>query len=397
MKILSAIKSAFTQLGIMVYMIICGVFLLITFGVMGYYLLLYARGEVFVTGNGNNNIGFEVHYLENPLWESGAIDHSYHFLMSFVDHIHVNSFGNVNFSATMDVDYTYTVTETLLIRAGSGSDTSNHPIVYSRSYTLEETEGHFTSRNMSFGNTSTNITAGGAFDIDPIRHIQTYTDFMVLQHDQMADRNLQVAGGRVFSAELVIETVFRFTATDTEDLGVSFNNQTLTNGYRIALSNEVFNMSHIETGTSTFSGSQALGLAREITTTNVGLLSGSILVNTLGIFYCFSLMGRDKNKLRYKTLRYIKKYSHEVLVLPEPLDLPEENIKPVTEFDDILKMAVNLNKHISCYHNRRFADFAVEVESIIYHYHVSFTLSKSPSPPERPNELVVQHWEDDQT
>ena len=361
------------SIGLGAYVVLCGLFLLGTAGFGLYLWVGYARQDIVHTLNANSNLRFNVHYVDNNIWGSGPVDNSYDFLMSFVDYITVESTGTLSFSETMVVSYSYHVTEQLIIRSGSGADVNALPVVYTQEYLLSEGEGEVTARNLRFGNPDDGMSAGGSFVLDPIRHIETYRQFIHEQTQQMDERNLQVAGGRAFSADMVLTIVVRFSADDTTEQGIRFGTQTLTTGYRIPLTNEVFMLHSLGTGISSVSASHVIGLAGEITTGHILFLASSVVVNVWGIVYVLSLMTRDNNKIRYRTDRLIKKYTNEVLVVPYPHQLSGHPVEPVSNFKDLLKLGVNLNKHITCYRTDDEAHFYVAIDGLVYHYHEDFT------------------------
>jgi len=45
---------------------------------------------------------------------------------------------------------------------------------------------------------------------------------------------------------------------------------------------------------------------------------------------------------------------------------------PVGDFSDLLRLAINLSKHIMCYHNDTMAEFVVIVEDSAYCYKINY-------------------------
>jgi hypothetical protein len=293
-----------------------------------------------------------VHYLENTLFGTGARPGNLHYLMSFTDYIEVQNTISAEFSQESDVSYSYIVTETLKIQHHRSSDHNTNPAVYEEKTILFELDEVETGKTFLLGG------ADGVYTIYPKRHIDTYRRFVREQQEHMT--NEDVTADRIinFSADLLVEFTFR---KKSPDFAV---NETLMRGIRIPLSNEVYDISVI--GTPSIELSQTL---REFVMPDVpvtALFALWFVLLILGIIFGIRHITMEKNKQRREVKRILKKYSDEVYISSHPADLAQYKTISATSFNELLKLAVNLNKQIVCFYNDEKAEFCAFSDGYAY-------------------------------
>jgi hypothetical protein len=80
----------------------------------------------------------------------------------------------------------------------------------------------------------------------------------------------------------------------------------------------------------------------------------------------------EKNENRRVAKSILKKYADEIIISASPADLSEYKIVYVLQFKELLKLAVNLNKHILCFHNDEKADFCTIIDGYAYCYNINY-------------------------
>jgi hypothetical protein len=347
--------------------------------VAGFFLVESGRelfGESFDV-SGRHDLEFFVYYVENDFWDENPIPRNLNFLMSHTDFIRVRSEFSLNMSEEAEIIYSYTATERLIIRYMAGGDAGN--TVFENVTTLSEQRGRRVASSLRFS-AGDESTPGGMYIFDPLPHIHTYFDFVSHQTAQMHDRGLVALGLRGFSAELQIDFVYTIAIPT---FGV---NENISRGYRIQLTSEVF--TPVLTGGHMFDVSVPtyVPVARSISMPMTVLLVAFFALGVYGLVRNIGLFSQDPNPRRREVNAILKKYSGEIVVDDAPVDLSRFYVKRLKDFSELLKLAVNLSKHIMCYNNRKYAEFVVIVDEFAYVYRVEIKNGKngSSTPPEPP-------------
>jgi ribosomal protein S15P/S13E len=121
------------------------------------------------------------------------------------------------------------------------------------------------------------------------------------------------------------------------------------------------------------------------------LFAAALALSAYGFITGINRLNADPNEHRHTVKEILKKYSGEIVVSEKPLLLERYSPVYVSDFQDLLKLAVNLNKHIMCHHNDAGAMFAVLVDIYSYVYTVDYYVQKN-HPPE--NEPIEEEYED---
>ena len=338
------------------------------------FILSLTSPNANLHATGRNNVNFTVYYLENNVFGGGAATRNLHYLMSFTDFIEIENSFFADFSHSGNISYTYTATETLHIKhmRGNGNGNGNgnaNPVVYEEQISLKEISGETFGNHLYFGgyegeNVDFGETPGGIYILHPKAHIVTYRHFVEEQTKQMKKEDVVTSRPVTFSAELVVNFTY---SVHIKENGFS---ETITRGLVIPLSDEVF--SPEDTGSPMFEVSVQL---REFMLP--GLLSVILLVLWLaapvaGICYCIRRIKTEKDPRHSEFNNILKKYSDEITILLEPIDLHGCKIQNVPHFTELLKLAINLNNHILCYHNEEKAQFCVISEGYAHCYEILF-------------------------
>ena len=344
-------------------MILSSIVILATLVLAGNFLVAYMRGDVVVEASGRADVGFRVFYMENDIFPYNPIPQNLHFLMSFTDFIEVDSSFSAGFSDEVEIYYTYSAVKRLIIRYMATVDGHFNPIVFEVVHPLSEARGSIVSNEIRFPSRSSE--AGGTYTIFPKEHIDVYLHFMAEQTRQMEAENVIAQNLRGFSAEMVIDFTYNISVPEW---GIR---ETLTRGYHFTLSTEVYSL--MATGIPAFDRSINLTIQRAQITLPVAIaLVGALGLSAYGLFTGIKKLQADPNPLRQEAMSILKKYSNEIVVSDAPLPLNRHNLLRVEEFDALLKLAVNLNKHIMCYHNTLQAEFAVIVDMHEYYFRIVY-------------------------
>jgi hypothetical protein len=206
----------------------------------------------------------------------------------------------------------------------------------------------------------------GTYTIDPRPYIQRYLEVMADQRRQMAEENILAAGMRGLSAELLIDFTYTIRVPEW-----GFR-QTVTQGYRLSLSTEVYGLA--VTGVPNFSETivQAEALPFPLT---FPVVIGFVLLVALsgyGVFDGIRFIRADPDEKRREVKTLLRKYGNEIILSPDSVDVFLYQIVRIDDFDELLKLAITLSKHIRCWQNDKMARFSLTVDGELYPYQVYF-------------------------
>jgi len=171
-------------------------------------------------------------------------------------------------------------------------------------------------------------------------------------------------GLRGFSAELLVEFTYTIYAPD---IGL---HESLTYGYRIPLTNEVFTFS--ETGMRAFDWESDTNDAPVLTLPIIAAFIAAICLSAFGLRRSFLQMSEDPNEHKRKANAVLKKYADVIVISEVQPELTGYTCLPVTEFEELFKLAINLNKHIICCCSEDCAAFAIIVDNHAYSYTIVY-------------------------
>ena len=322
------------------------------------YVVSHLHVNTILESSGRANVDFRVFYLDNSIWEVNPLPRDLHYLMSYTDYIEVSNSFTADFSETVEIHYTYTATERLVIQHLETSDSNLNPVVFEETWELSEGRGTIIADKIEL-----NISSGPGkhtYTIFPRPHVEQYLTF-IEEHEEQAEReSILPVRHRGFSAELF--TDFTFTVHLPEH-GI---HETLTYGYHIPLSNEVYTFN--VTGTPNFERVDDINRASaQITIPLIIIYVITLGAASFGLYRTIKRLNAEPNEFRREAMSILKKYSNEI-VISDPPDLSQYKVMVVEEFESLLRLAINLNKHIMCYHDEEQAQFVTIVHEHAYQH-----------------------------
>jgi len=337
--------------------------------IIAIFLITTLRQTDGIVVDGRIHSSFRVFYHENDIFPPNPIPNTLHFLQSFTDFIEMDSsliaqFGN----EPVRIYYEYTAIERLVIRYAATGDINMNPIVHEETRTISETYG-FTDTHMLIFMPQNNDTPGGVYQIRPWEHLQRYLDFVDSHSQQMGDGHV-APNVRGFSAELFVDFTYVIQIPS-----LNFNH-TLTQGYRLPISSEVFNITPSGIGWNNFT--DRISTTSQFIPTRIIIPVSILLVLSMALSLFFIIrnlksLNIDDNKYRQEALEMIEKYGNEIIVSQSTVNsLGYNNMLHVNNVNELVKLAVNLNKHIICYHNDELAQFLVVVDDCAYFYQIDY-------------------------
>ena len=349
-------------------------FSLLLFGLVlgaAFSLFSYFRGgnAATSTASGRHNLGFRVFYLENRMFPTNPVPPNLDFLMSYTDFIEIDSGFTASFSEETDIHYSYSAEKRFIIRP-MGAEA--HRFVFEEVFPMSQASGRLQADRLYFP-AENNGGPGGIYTIFPKKHIETYFNFVEDQARQMEAENVVAPGLRGFSAELLINFTYTIYAPG---LGL---NETITNGYRLQLTTEVYYFA--ATGLSNFEWQSDLAIQEAgITLPTVILFVVAFALSLFGLLYNIRGQRADPNTGRREANNILRKYPLEIVIYDKPTDLTRHEPRNVQDFGELLKLAINLNKHIMCYRDDKHTEFAVIVDEYACMYMIDYESADTRTP-----------------
>ena len=337
-----------------------------------YMHVAFLRDDVIGEASGSASVSFRVHYLENDIFFESPVPHNLKFLMSFTDFIEIDSQFNARFSEEVEVFYSYTARKRVAINHMVTGDANLNPIVFERYWLISQGEGSAITDQMEF--TYGIDGPGGTYVIYPRDFIDYYHDFIAAHEYQMIATNVLPRNLRGFSADLFVDFIYTISIPEWDF------RETVSNGYRMPITTETYFLTvNSGNGDNGDIGSHSFERYIDLTPPAPRLTLPVIIIYTLilalGLYGLLDGLKRQKaehNKYRKKANSILKKYKDEIATSKDPLQLEEYTMMRAEEFDVLLRLAINLNKHIMCYQDRRHVEFAVLVEEFAYYYRIDF-------------------------
>ena len=353
-----------TQYGLF---IVSGVIILGIIVLAAMYIRGTLAGDVTVDTSGRVTTDFRVFYVENELFEPEHIPRSLAFLMFFTDYIEFEPSFIANFGRDdVDIYYEYVATKNFVIRYMSTLDANMNPIVFEESWVLSESQGQTTGNSLRFN--ASNGNNAGVYTLHPWPHIWEYINFVHVHNsriDEFGDVSLDMRG---FSAELFVDFAYSVRVPSLQ------LDQTIRQGYRLSISTGVYNL--VTTGNSAFNETINLtmqNLPFELNFPVMVMFALALALSAYCLFRGIRQLQAHSNERKQRVADIQKRYYNEIVTNEHPLDLSEFRLTHVSEFEELLKLAVNLNRHIMCYEGDEYAEFATVIEPYAYYLKILFT------------------------
>ena len=309
---------------------------------------------------GRMQTAFAVYYVENDLFPDNPVPANLHFIRQLTDYIKLTSGFSADFGRVLNVFYVYTARMHFVVQyTGSGM-----PVIFEETVVLSEVEGSSSAASLFFSPDNPN-TPGGEYTIDLNDFETRFYDFVqqAVELQEAVDEDGAII--RNFGANLGVEFTYNIRVPA---IGI---NETVTNGFNIPLGTSVFTLDVI--GPSGFISSTAI--SPESPPLQLPLLAAfaaGLLLGGIGLYFGFKFLNDEENEKRKKANDIIKKYNTEIVISKDELDVSGLKLVMVDEFEGILKLSVNLGKHINCYKNHAKAEFTTVVDNFAYCYRIDY-------------------------
>jgi hypothetical protein len=345
---------------------------------------VYIYEENVVTASGRQHMDVDVFYLPNDVFGGNPIPRNNDFLISYTDFIEVRNSFTANFSEEMDIEYSYSAEQRFVLRNigsgnGNGNGTSGGRAVEIKTFPLsEEVTGSLRADSLHFS--AINGAPGGTYTIFPKEHIHLYFEFVEDQVRQMHAENVVARGLRGFTADLIIEFTYNISVPEH---GI---NETVTQAYMIPLTSEIFTFytmgnSHFSWQSPPASGPAAITLPIAV------LYAIAAIIALYGVLRNIKKLKADSDPYWFEVNGILEKYAQEIIVYDKPVDLSRHEPMLVDSFLELLKLAINLNKHIMAYKSEDRTEFVVIVDEFACMYVIDRYDDgerDDPTPPPRP-------------
>jgi hypothetical protein len=335
------------------------------------YSISYIRTESAVEITGRIDTRANVFYMENDTFPTNPIPQNLYYLMSYTDYMEVENRLLADFGREVEVHYDYVSSKRLVIRYMATGDSNLNPIVFQKEVPLSEIQGSTTTSSLRFPNQNSVGNNGNEvwniYEIFPREFIYIYLDFVTDQRRQMDSEGLVVRDIRGFSAELFVDYEYELYFPEF-DL-----RQNITNGHRMSLSTEVYSIEIY--GMDNFNG---YGYRSSfLPQPNLLAVVIYVMIFLLGVYGLFDWFRNRKvhpNPQYQGFLDIKKKYANDIMEINEPLPIVGCTKVQVKNYEMLLKLAIDLNKRISCYYDNNYAEFVVVVDSYAYVYQITYNI-----------------------
>lgn len=344
-----------SRISIMIKCVVSGIITALGAGVLIVAFVEHSYYEPQLAVSGTNSMDYRVFYKDSEFFEANPVTSDL-LLLVYVDYIEIDNWLDIQFNENVDIDYTYTATERLVIHHGTDIRPGVATSVFEAESTLAYAAGSHSGDRWRFPRQ--------VYAFDLMDYIDEYRAFAYEYKVQEASRGFEPTNMRGFSAELFVD----FTYT-IEGAGLS---EVSAVGYRIPISSGAFTISQ--------AGSPVIQV---IPPTNIfashvppSQTVISVLLFGLGVFgllYNIKLIALDRDPNRREVRGIIRKYSSGIIENINPVNKSGCNIVHVEDFDALLKLSVVHSGHIDFYHDKNAAEFTVLMGDRLYYYPVHYT------------------------
>lgn len=332
----------------------------VVFGVI--YIFSFEQEEITVELTGVHNLSHAVFYIPNDIWENPVP--SNHFLLAFTDFIEIESSLHANFSQEVDINYSYVSRWSFVITFMGGAGGVS-PVIFQDGGDMARQDGSISGRSLTMGALDREGNPRGVYRISLDDYQRIFDEFIIAHDNVLYNAGLEISAGRGFSAEVVFEFIYSFAAPS---VGLS---QTTTRSYRIPVGANIFTLE--AEGSGSLSQSVPLSSQEEMADPLILMMLGvGALFGGFGVYLGAVRITTDPNANKQKLKMILKKYANEIVVSRALMDLEQYKIMPVGDFEELIKLSTNLNKHIMGYQNREVAIFATVVGEFAYMYRISY-------------------------
>jgi len=259
---------------------------------------------------------------------------------------------SASFNEEVEINYNYTAVQTFVIRYRGTVNGVSSPVVFRSTKNLSNTEGTVVGNRIA--------TDNNVYEIFPKEYTELYLQFVLDHNALMTQENVIASNSRGFSAEMQVDFTYNINVPNWN------LNETMTETTRFALSSEVYNF--MSSGNAVLNYSLSTINQRELSLPIIILFIVALSLAGFALIISFSKIKVDPNVKRQELLTILKKYKDEI-VISERTPLTQYHLlMPVERFDELLKLSINLNKHIVCYQDGEASEFFVLIGDYAYYY-----------------------------
>ena len=377
-------QYSFTKRFLEAMVLVCGVLIITSAVILFIRAGALSEPDDEKLGTAENRAGFIVHYVENDLFGGGAMPQGRHYLKSFTDFVELENSFTANFDREIDLSYTYTATERLVISPsrsassngsgngnGNGSGNGGSPI-YEESVTIASASGNGKGQSFSWGGEDSD---DGVYTVDLFAYAEIFQNFIEVHEAQMEEQEINGANRPSYNAELIVDFTFRLNA---KEYGIT---KTLTNGFNIPFTTEIYYIARRASGEQS---AEFIIPAREFRAPGFWTVSLLVLWFALllsALFFCLRQLRMDENPLRREVQRVSKKYADEIIFMESPVDMSEHIPIQVMRFEELVKLALSGGKSIYGYQDDTGAHFVVFSDNHAFYRAWLFKPAEPGAPP----------------
>ena len=316
---------------------------------------------VEITAVGHSTVSFDVYYFENELFPENPVPPGFQFMRHMTDFIRIQSGFLAEFSEEFDLHYSYSARTRFVITYGIGGSA-----VYERITELSFEYGRQITGRLVFSAENVEGTPGGTYVIVPHVYYEIFNDFV--RYAEQDEGYGPAANLRGLTSELIIEFTYSLTA-----LPINIS-ESVTTGFRIPITLNVFTLEPF--GSSSFSTQVNRSLDAEPPgVLTMVLLAVGLLISVGLVVYGVRGLFPEKSDFQKSVDGIIKKYGTEIVVSRKPLNLDNYQIVQLEDFEDMIKLSINLAKHITCYKSAYLAVFYIVIDGFVYCHRIKVDLS----------------------
>jgi hypothetical protein len=330
-----------------------------------WYVLPFYGPDATISVRLENNVNYRAEYVPNDFYkEQTRPAGELYYLMSYTDHLEIENFFTARFGQSVRFAYTYTAVETFLIRYQRSND-ANGPVVYEERVVLDEASGQASGTRAYIGGFGDETVF--LYTVDPRDYIETYRRFV---DDHQSKKDQDMGGGESnirFTADLLLE--FTYTIR-LPDLNVS---EVVVSGLAIPLTLEAY--SPAVTGQRTREAEVAAKKFVLPELLYLEIMAAWVVICVFALYAGIRLLTKKKHEPREEVRQILKKYTEDILVVAQPPEISEYHEIPVRTFQELLNVALNLNKHILCCQDEYGAEFYVIADKQAYSFFIDYEVT----------------------
>ena len=336
--------------------------------------------EEFAAINTHHDLKFQVHYVQNNMFEENPIPQDFNFLMSFTDYILVTDSFNISISKPTNIYYDFLATKRLVV---TSPDAGYNVVVFEQSTILDESSGQSHGTNIQISGAGGFLDESTGFSISPRDYIFWYRQFTEYHQRQMIREDVMgLGGGRNLSAELRVDFSYNIHLPEIN------HRESSTRGFNIPLGNEIYNLT---ASGNPSNESRVLLSQADISPANappIFVFVVGVLICLAALIWSFMMFMKEEDQKVQKT-QIPKKYSDNLIITNSPVDISSSIIVTVKDFKEMLKLSTWLSKPIIYYPDSTDADFILPSDGFTYVFSIATIAEVEPETENEESNLAL--------